>query len=204
MADHLYGVFLRPDTTTAHAVTEITFHVQRQFGLVSAGAFPPHATLAGSVPSNHDTEAVVAALDPVLKGHPSFTVHNAGIARRRSTVTYDVNANPDGTVNQTLTTLAIDINRALEPLAETTEGYLVKTFVPENFHAHLSLASHELQVDPRLIPEVEEFIRELPYTPSATFPARYITLYRFHSDDWAGHWWNTLTWDRLHTWTLEP
>ena len=45
-----YGVFLRPDPLTCASVTRITGQLRAQFGLVSAGAFPPHATLAGSLP----------------------------------------------------------------------------------------------------------------------------------------------------------
>ena len=41
-----YGVFLRPDPATSVAVTQITGQLRAQYGLVSAGAFPPHVTLA--------------------------------------------------------------------------------------------------------------------------------------------------------------
>ena len=46
-----FGVFLRPDPKTCAAVTQITSQLRAQYGLVSAGAFPPHITLAGSLPS---------------------------------------------------------------------------------------------------------------------------------------------------------
>ena len=45
-----FGVFLRPDPKTCAAVTQITSQLRAQYGLVSAGAFPPHITLAGSLP----------------------------------------------------------------------------------------------------------------------------------------------------------
>ncbi|MGW8557894.1 hypothetical protein [Streptomyces tubercidicus] len=204
MAQHVYGVYLRPDTRTSVAITNVTLHVERQFGLVSAGAFPPHATLAGAIPSNAGPDKVIATLDPVIAGVQRFPVHNAGIAKHNIAIAYDINTHPDGTVNQPLTSLALAINDAFTPLAESADGYLVKPFVPEQFRAHLSLASHELQVNPGISAEVEEFIRELPFEPSSGFEARYITLYRFHSTNWAGHWWTDLTWDHLHTWELPP
>jgi hypothetical protein len=39
--DVRYGVFFTPDARTSAAVTTITGLVRAQFGLVSAGAFPP-------------------------------------------------------------------------------------------------------------------------------------------------------------------
>ncbi len=45
-----FGVFLRPDPKTCAAVTQITGQLRAQYGLISAGAFPPHVTLAGSLP----------------------------------------------------------------------------------------------------------------------------------------------------------
>jgi SAM-dependent methyltransferase len=44
--DVRYGVFLTPDARTSAAVTTISGFIRAQFGLVSAGAFPPHVTLA--------------------------------------------------------------------------------------------------------------------------------------------------------------
>ena len=48
--DVRYGVFLMPDARTSAAVASITGFVGAQFGLVSAKRFPPHVTLAGSLP----------------------------------------------------------------------------------------------------------------------------------------------------------
>src|SRR4051812_12431925 len=46
--DLRYGVFLVPDARTSAAITDITGYLQAQFGLVSAGRFPPHVTLEGT------------------------------------------------------------------------------------------------------------------------------------------------------------
>lgn len=200
----VYGVYLRPDVRTSVAVSTITFHVERQFGLVSAGAYPPHATLAGSVPMVAGDAAVVAALDPVLIGRSQFPVHNAGIVTR-SVVAYDIDRLSDGTVNEPLRQLAIDVNAALAPLAVPLDGYLVKEFSAEHFNGHLSLASHELMVWPSRRPEIDAFIRAMDVTPSTDFTAEHVSMYRFRSDDWSGHWWTSLTWEHVHTWDLrEP
>lgn len=202
-APAVYGVFLRPDVLTAMSISTITFHVERQFGFVSAGAFPPHATLAGSVPIVTDEAAVVAALDAVLHDRNGFTVHNSGILRR-SVIAYDVDRLPDGTPNADLHALALDVNAALEPLAVDLDAILVDPFRPERFHAHLSLASHELIMRPELGDDVEQFIREIPAHPSASFMARSVTLYRFEAADWSGPWWESLSWQQVQTWNLRP
>lgn len=203
MTTPVYGVFLRPDPLTASAISTITFQVERQFGFVSAGAFPPHATLAGSVPIHADPTEIVEALDPVLSGRESFTVHNGGIVRFARAVTFDVDRLPDGSRNRFLAGLAVDVNAALAPLSHEIDGYLVSPFSAEGFRAHLSLASHEMNTRADLADEVEEFIRALPLdgVPSS-FSARHVTLYRFESDDWAGHWWRSLTWSPVRTWRL--
>src|SRR3954447_10917599 len=81
-----YGVFLRPDPLTCAAVTRITAQLRAQFGLVSAGAFPPHATLAGSPPLAPPPRALARALAPVAP----FTVRNHGLAWLNGGLVYDV------------------------------------------------------------------------------------------------------------------
>lgn len=53
------GVHLRPDARTCHAVTTATAQLRARYGFVSAGAFPPHATLVGTQHLGRDEEAVV-------------------------------------------------------------------------------------------------------------------------------------------------
>jgi hypothetical protein len=80
MADlERFGVFLRPDPATCLAITTITGQVRAQYGLVSAGAFPPHATLAGSLPIAASAHDLVEALTAGLMGFSTFPVENAGV-----------------------------------------------------------------------------------------------------------------------------
>ncbi|MCG7286405.1 2'-5' RNA ligase family protein [Cellulomonas sp. ACRRI] len=203
MTEPVYGVFLIPDPATSAAVTSITLSVERQFGFVSAGRFPPHATLAGSVPIRADVPDIVAALDPVLRDRPGFAVHHSGIVRHGAAVTYDVDRLPDGTRNLALADLAADVNAALAPLAHAIDALLVSPFRPGLFRAHISLASHEMNTQPDLADQVEAFVRAVP-APAvpASFPATLVGLYEFRSAGWTGHWWETLTWRHLRTWRL--
>lgn len=203
MTEPVYGVFLLPDAATSAAISSITFSVERQFGLVSAGRFPPHATLAGSVPISAGPAAVVATLDPVLSRWPAFPVHNHGIVRHGRAVTYDVDRLEDGTTNLPLHRIAAEVNAALAPLSHSIDATLVSGFDPQRFRGHLSLASHELTTHPELTDDVEQFVREVPApAPSAQFTARRVALYSFSSDGWDGDWWRSLEWEHVRTWAL--
>lgn len=204
MTEPVYGVFLLPDAATSAAISSITFSLERQFGLVSAGRFPPHVTLAGSVPIAAGVDVITSALDRVLLDRPAFPVHNSGIVRHGRAVTYDVDRLADGSTNLPLRRLAADVSRALDPLAHEIDATLVSPFDEARFRAHLSLASHELSTHPELTADVEEFVRAVPAPrPSPQFTARRITLYAFTSDGWDGEWWRSLAWEPCHTWALD-
>lgn len=202
IAEYTYGVYLRPDPLTCRAVVDLTELMRRQFGIVSAAAFPPHATLVGAVPSAATTEQLIAALDPVLSPVTAFPVHNAGITRHNVTVAFDVDRTRTGEKNTIIRDLAVRVDAALAPLRTQVEGYRMRPFHAEGFRAHLSLASHDLEEAPHLRHEVEEFLRATPHVAPSDFVADTISLYRFQSADWTGPWWHDLTWTHLHSWHL--
>jgi hypothetical protein len=113
--DVRYGVFLTPDARTSAAVTAVTGFVRAQFGLVSAGAFPPHVTLAGSLPLRVDEDELVATVAAVVRRRPSFEVQNNGIAVLGDSVVYDVH-DLDGAPNARLIALVEDLVPAVRPL----------------------------------------------------------------------------------------
>lgn len=197
-----YGVFLRPDPKTCLAVTTITSAVRQQFGMVSANAFPPHVTLAGITPILAPTESVIEAVEPAIKAAEQFEVVNAGITRRNIAITYDVNNSQNGQTSGEMLGLAIVINAALRPLAIQYEELKVDPFSAGTFHAHISLASHELRNREDLREEVETFIHGLECPAPATFNAEIVSLYQFTSDDWSGCWWETLKWTHHKSWKL--
>ncbi|WP_426738109.1 2'-5' RNA ligase family protein [Plantibacter sp. 2H11-2] len=199
---YTYGVYLRPDPLTCRAVVDLTDLLKRQFGIVSAAAFPPHATLAGAVPSDATTEELIAALDPVMGQATAIPVHNAGISRHNIAVTFNVDMTHRGEKNHAIKALAVAIDEALEPLKGSSSGHRMKPFDADGFRAHLSLASHDLETLPHLRSEVEDFLRASPHSAPSDFIADTITLFRFHSADWSGEWWHDLRWWHLHSWKL--
>lgn len=202
MTEYTWGVYLRPDPVTCKAITELTNLCKQQFGIVSAAAFAPHATLAGAVPSNASAAEFIEVLDPLLSRTTPFPVYNAGIAVMNPTIIYDIDKLENGEKNTRLHQLAIDVNDVIAPLTNYQPGDWIQPFDGENFHAHFSLASHDLRARVDLREEVEEFLRAIPMDYTPHFTAEYITLFRFHSADWNSEWWHDITWEHIRSWKL--
>src|SRR5512133_1460895 len=101
-----FGVFLRPDPRTCAAVTQITGQLRAQYGLISADAFPPHVTLAGSLPVVVPLAEVIQLIGFVLRRRPVCAVQHLGIRRLGdAALAYDVSA-LDGGPNRRLNDLA--------------------------------------------------------------------------------------------------
>jgi hypothetical protein len=183
-----YGVFLRPDPLTCAAVTRITGQLRAQFGLVSAGAFPPHATLAGSLPLAGPPEALTGALASVA----AFPVRNHGLAWLNGGLVYDVHG-------LEMEHLAATVDAAVRPLLEPAPGLPADLFEPGRWHAHLSLGSHDLAVRPDLHDEVEEYVRGLAIEVPREFHAEIVAVYRLEHETWAGSWWHAMTWEHVRS-----
>jgi len=198
-----YGVYMRPDPATCWTVTQITTALRAQYGLISAGAFPPHATLVGNLATDASADEVIAAVDPVLKAAPAVEVFNAGIVRVANCYEYDINLDVTGrTPNQQLGTLATNVIQAVLPLSKVADDSYTVQVEDFAFSAHLGLASHDLKVDSHLSDEVGEFLSGLPLTPPRSFLARWYSAFEFQADDWTGEWWKSLTWKHLRSWNV--
>ena len=183
-----YGVFLRPDPLTCAAVTRITGQLRAQFGLVSAGAFPPHATLAGSLPLAGPPEELTAALASVA----AFPVRNHGLAWLNGGLVYDVHG-------LEMEHLAATVDAAVRPLLLPAAGLPADLFEPGRWHAHLSLGSHDLAARPDLHDEVEAYVRGLAVEVPAEFPAEVVTVYRLEHETWTGRWWRAMEWEHVRS-----
>lgn len=204
MTEYTWGVYLRPDPVTCKAIADLTELCKRQFGIVSAAAFAPHATLVGAVPSNATADDFVCVLDPLLTVARQFPVYNAGIDFVGSTIVYDIDRLADGEKNLPLQKLAVDIAEAIAPITDYQPDDWTTPLDPETFHAHFSLASHDLRRRKDLRAEVDQFLRAIPMPYATEFMAEWVTLFRFHSTDWNAEWWHDLTWEHIRSWQLQP
>ncbi|HEY5820966.1 MAG TPA: 2'-5' RNA ligase family protein [Propionibacteriaceae bacterium] len=203
MADLLrYGVFLRPDPITSLGVTTITGALRAQFGLVSAGAFPPHVTLVGSLPLAVPEDELAATLAATLVGWSGFEVQNRGVRPLSNAVVYDVHE-LDGAPNPGLIQLVTEVDAAVRPLLDPdAPGLAADLHRPDRWWGHLSLASHELDTRLDLHDEVLAFARDLDLSVPAEFRADTIDLYRFAHPTWDGSWWRAMTWEHVKSWRL--
>jgi hypothetical protein len=209
-----YGVFLRPDPRTCAAVTTIANQIRAQYGLVSAARFPPHATLAGSLPLAGEPDAaldgLLAVLDAVLATADPVPIANAGIAWLGTGLVYDIHRLPSAEgrrpdrPNDALVELAAAVQSALKPyLAPDRAGRMPADVHERNaWRGHLSLASHELAERPDLREEVEEYARGLDVAFPARFSADVVALYRFAHRSWTGPWWTDFRWTHVRSWRL--
>ncbi len=170
---------------------------------MSAGAFPPHVTLAGSLPVAGDEAKLVAAVDAVMGSRAAFPVCNRGVSRLGSVLVYDVHWLGDQP-NRPLVDLAAAVDAAVRPLlTEPPAGQLpADVHDPDRWRGHVSLATHELSTRPELLGEVEAYVHRLGVAVPASFTADTVGLYRFHHSSWAGPWWQDMSWEHLCGWTL--
>lgn len=206
MTEFRYGIFLRPDPSTCWNITQITDALRAQFGLISAGAFAPHATLIGNLSTGGSISELVEALNPVFAKAAPYPVYNSGVVRAiehgKATYQYNINLDRDAREpNAPLNAVANAVKEAVLPLSKPVEHLFSTPVADYEFAGHLGLASHELMVDSHLEREVGEFIAQLPVAPApASFAACWYTLFQFTSSAWDEHWWETLRWRHLHSW----
>ena len=201
--DIRYGVFLMPDAKTSAAVASITGFVRAQFGLVSAKRFPPHVTLAGSLPIAVGEEDLLEVVNGVAGRHVPFEIWNSGIRRLGdAAVVFDVHRVASGEPNEALIELAADVANAVQPLLRPVDSLAADIRGRESWRGHLSLASHELLDRADLRDEVEVFIRQLDIAHPSSFPAQLVAVFRLHHQNWSGPWWTSFRWEHLRSFRL--
>jgi hypothetical protein len=199
-----FGVFLRPDPKTCAAVTQITGQLRAQYGLISAGAFPPHVTLAGSLPVVVPLAELIQLIGFVLRRTRSLPVQNLGIRRLAdAAIAYDVSA-LDGAPNRSLNDLAGAVDSVVRPLLGPSGGLPPDLYEPDHWMPHISLVSHELRVRADLREEIEDYVDGLGVIPPASFTADTVMLYRFAHNTWTGSWWRDMRWEHVRSWRLGP
>ncbi len=119
-----------------------------------------------------------------------------------SAFVYDVHTDGSGRPNHALVAVADAVRDAVLPVSLPITDHLVTPVEEAEFHGHLSLASHDLLVDPGLADEVGDFIAGLPLAPPPTFTARVYSLLAFEAG-WEGEWWRSMTWRHLRSWTAQ-
>jgi 2'-5' RNA ligase len=200
MAGLRYGVYLLPAPPLAAAVAAVHGRFAREYGLRAAGRFMPHVTLKGFFRTEAEPAELEARLRPALHGRPPVTLHNAGaVALGPETVALDVDADPDGGRNRALHALHVAVFEAMGPCVARGCEFTAVEFAGNAFRAHLTLAMAD--IPPDRFPELLALAAQAPVGPSSS-EAIEVALFAFENRDWAGSWWETLTWRPVATFSL--
>jgi 2'-5' RNA ligase len=192
MAGLRYGVYLLPAPPLAAAVAAVHDRLAREHGLRAAGRFMPHVTLKGFFRSEADPAELEARLRPALHGRPPVTLHNAGaVALGPDTIALDVDADPGGGRNRALHDLHVAVFDAMGACVARGCEFTAAEFAGDAFRAHLTLAMAD--IPPDRFSELLALTAQAPVGPPSS-EAIEVALFAFDSHDWAGSWWETLTW----------
>lgn len=172
---------------------------------MSAGRFPPHVTLAGSLPLAVGERELLGAVTAVARQHAAFPVVNSGPTLLwGSVLAFDVHADDHGQPNTALVDVADAVTQAVRPLVGSADHLPPDLRDRDDWHGHLSLASHDVLGRPDLLEEIATFVRELGHPYPARFEASRLGVYRLLHRDWAGDWWTDFTWEHVQSITLGP
>ena len=129
--------------------------------MISAGAFPPHVTLAGSLPVVVPLAELIQLIGFVLRRRRTFAVQNLGIRRLADfAIAYDVSA-LDGAPNRPLNDLAGAVDSVVRPLLGPSGTLPPDLYEPDRWLPHISLVSHDLRVRADLREEIEDYVNGL-------------------------------------------
>lgn len=197
-ADLRYAVYLIPPYRVAQPVVEIHHMLRKQFGFVAADRFQAHVTLKGFFKKRPGSpEALAAKLDGVFAGRKPFPVHINGY--RIDDIGMGLNVTEiDGAPNEALATVRAEIVDVVRP-AIAPDCDFVAADLGSPFEGHMTLAFRDIPV--ALQPDVLAYLADAPM-PSSPFVAQTFHYLVFHSQDWTGPWWETLTWRLLKSWHL--
>jgi 2'-5' RNA ligase len=192
MASLRYGVYLLPAEPLAAAVAAVHDRLAREHGLHAAARFMPHVTLKGFFRTEAEPAELEARLAPALDRRPPVTLHNAGaVALGPETIALDVDADPRGGRNDALHALHEAVFEAVGPCVAPGCEFTAAEFAGDAFRAHLTLAMAD--IPPDRFAGLLALAAQAPVGPPIS-EADEVALFAFESRDWAGPWWETLTW----------
>lgn len=205
--DSRFGVYLIPPPEVVEQAVRIRDLLRSQFGFKAASKFPVHITLKGFFKPNASLDALRESLNSILLTQQAFDIFISDInSFDKSVIKFDVMwssaARADTqTKNVKLVALHTVVCDAVLPFVASDCDFTPHEGLREAYSAHITLAFKD--IPPHLFDEAIQFCRYfLPFVPSH-FRANKIQLFQFYSNNWAGFWWETLTWQILQTWTLQ-
>lgn len=197
--DARYAFYLIPPYPVASAINEIHTLLHKQFGFTAAARFQVHATVKGffkktAVPA----ASLIHHLDERMVRQRPFPIHFSGYRIDNVGIGLNV-SNIDGQPNAPLHQFRRDIVDIIRPAIAPDCDFAASDLGPA-YEAHLTLAFRDIPL--ALYDDVLAWLADAPI-PAEPFTAQTFHFLQFFSDDWAGNWWETLSWKLLKSWHLQ-
>lgn len=196
--DSRFAIYLIPPYSVSCPVAEVHQMLRKQFGFVAADQFQVHATLKGFFKKiEGPVDPVTAHLDAIFSNLAPFPVHFNGF--RIDDVGIGLNVVQIGDVpNPAMMALRTQIVDVIRPFIAPDCDF-VKEDLDSPFAAHITLAFRDIPLS--LYDDVLAYLENAPL-PTQPFTAKTFHFLQFFSNDWAGAWWETLTWRLLKSWHI--
>jgi 2'-5' RNA ligase len=198
ISQYRYAVYLIPPYEIARPVSDVHDMLNKQFGFTAASKFQVHATLKGFFKcSKCGVESLISSLDLVFADQEAVPIHIEGF--HIDDVGFGLDVSRIGELpNQLLADFRTRIVDAVIPFIADDCDF-VESDLGSPFKAHITLAFRDIK--PEIRESVLAYIEPAPL-PKEPFIADTFHLLEFHSQEWDGKWYESLTWRLLHSWRL--
>jgi 2'-5' RNA ligase superfamily protein len=199
-----YGVYLIPPPPLIYAISLAHQVLSAEFGTVTGSRFMAHCTIKGftKLAPGVSPDDLVPALDNLFARSPAFSTEIEPPWVERDP-TGGVSALLWLTKSEAFQKLHEEVWAIVAPYVAADCLFTPREPAGPNFPHHLTLVQSDLPAEPGLLAQGRALVQYIyDNLPAHEFLARDIQLVEFHSDDWAGAWWETLRYRQLKGWSL--
>jgi hypothetical protein len=204
MSYHQYGVYLIPPPHLLHPIGLAHQLLKANFNARTAGAFMAHCTLKGffKLADGKTPADFIPALDTLFAEMPAFETE--------LTELWDLNRGEGKAsilIGMDRTRPFLDLHNAIWEIVSPyiAPDCLFSPVEPAglNFPPHITLVQGDAPVEPGLHSQIVGLCQYIYDTSlKGPFQASDLQLIEFYSEDWPGHWWDTLQFKQLKGWRL--
>lgn len=200
-----YGIYLIPPPEITVAIGQAHQLFASEFNAPTGGRFMVHCTVKGFFKMKDGTspQKFLPELDKLFDNFNAFPTRIESLR-----------AVAQGAHGPSIVVL-LEKSKIFQQLHEAVWD-IVRPYIAEdcrfspvegagpNFRPHLTLAMADLPPEPGLMEQAIDLGQYLYdyQLPKQKFTAQNMQLIEFHSEDWSGHWWETLRYNQLKGWKL--
>lgn len=199
-----YGIYLIPPPPLLYPLGLAHQLLAGEFKAYTAGKFMVHCTVKGffKLAEGASPADFTPALDALFARTPAFNTEVKMLVVRQNSHYGSV------------AVLGLDRTEPFHALHNAVWDIVRPYIAPDclfspiegagpDFFPHLTLGMADLPTDPGLFAQVQSLCQYVyDGLPKGPFVASDMQLIEFYSEDWAGHWWDTLNYKQLKGWRL--